>query len=262
MRIALGLEYNGTNYHGWQQQNGLLTVQSSVQLAVSKVADHPIIVTCAGRTDVGVHAKDQVIHFDTNANRKLDAWILGVNYYLPNDICIKWAANVDESFHARFSAIARHYNYVIYNQKTRPAILANQVAWHFAPLNAEAMHLAAQYLLGEQDFSSFRSSYCQSSTPMRNVHNLNVTRNNDLVIIDIKANAFLQHMVRNIVGLLLTVGENKRPPEWAKEVLAKRDRRAASYAASACGLYLTKVYYPATYHLPLLSSGSVKFYIF
>lgn len=249
MRIALGLEYNGTNYHGWQQQNDLVTIQSCVETAVSKVADHPIKIVCAGRTDVGVHAKGQVVHFDTEANRKIDSWLFGINHYLPDDIVVKWVKPIDETFHARHSALARHYKYIIYNHKVRPAILLNQVAWHFIPLNEKLMHTAGQYLLGELDFSSFRSAFCQSTTPMRNVHHLKVTRRNDLIIIDIKANAFLQHMVRNISGLLIAIGEGKHPPEWAKEVLAKRDRRVSAPAAPASGLYLTKIYYPAIYNL-------------
>jgi tRNA pseudouridine38-40 synthase len=255
MRIALGLEYDGTNYHGWQQQDGQSTIQSCVESAIAKVANQPIKVICAGRTDAGVHANGQVIHFDTDANRQFDAWIFGVNCYLPKDICIKWAVNIGEDFHARFSAIARSYKYIIYNQKIRPAILTNQVAWHFKPLDATLMHLAGQHLLGEQDFSSFRSSFCQSNTPMRNIHHLKVTRHNDLVIIDIKANAFLQHMVRNIAGLLITIGEKKRLPIWAKEVLATRDRRAAAHLADACGLYFTNVYYPPIYQLPSPSNS-------
>lgn len=261
MRIALGIEYNGTNYYGWQQQDSLLTVQSQVESAISKVADQPIKVVCAGRTDVGVHASGQVVHFDTTAKRQIDAWIFGVNCYLPKDICVKWAVNVDESFHARFSAFARQYNYIIYNQKTRPAISANQVAWHFVPLDVEPMQEAAQYLLGERDFSSFRSSSCQSNSPMRNVHHLNVMRHNDLIIIDIKANAFLQHMVRNIAGLLINIGEGKHAPKWAEEVLVKRDRRLAAHAAAACGLYLTNVYYPSKFQFPEEAGAREKLFL-
>lgn len=246
MRIAISLEYDGTNYHGWQQQNNLVTIQSCVEAAVSKVANQPTKIICAGRTDIGVHAKEQIAHFDTEVSRKTDAWLFGINNYLPKDIAVKWVKPVDETFHARHSAIARHYKYVIYNHKIRPAILLNKVAWHFIPLDAKLMHTAGQYLLGEQDFSSFRSAFCQSPTPMRNVHHLKVKRKNDLIIIDIKANAFLQHMVRNIAGLLMAIGEGKYPPIWAQEVLAKRDRCAAASAAPASGLYLTKIYYPTT----------------
>jgi tRNA pseudouridine38-40 synthase len=250
MRLVLGLEYDGTNYHGWQHQNGLVTVQACVEAAVSKVADHPIKIICAGRTDVGVHAQEQVVHFDTEANRRLNSWLFGINNYLPKDMVVKWVVPTDETFHARFSATARRYKYVIYNHKVRPALLRNRTAWHFIPLNEKLMHAAGQYLLGELDFSSFRSAFCQSTTPMRNVHHLKVTRRNDLIIIDIKANAFLQHMVRNISGLLIAIGEGKHPPEWVQEVLAKRDRREAGPAAPASGLYLTKIYYPANYQLP------------
>jgi len=251
MRIALGIEYDGTNYHGWQQQDGsLITLQSTIESSISKVANHPIKIICAGRTDVGVHASSQVIHFDTDSKRRLDAWVLGTNSYLPKDICIKWAMDVPKDFHARHSATARRYKYIIYNQKIRPAILANKVSWHFKPLDIQSMHLAGQHLLGEQDFSSFRSSSCQSNTPMRNIHHLNVTKHGHLIIIDIKANAFLQHMVRNIAGLLITIGEGKYHPVWAKEVLEKRDRREAAHTAEACGLYFIEVCYPTIYQFP------------
>jgi tRNA pseudouridine38-40 synthase len=244
MRICLGVEYNGKNYHGWQRQKDLDTVQLRIEAALSSVANHPISVVCAGRTDVGVHAKEQVIHFDTTAERKLEAWMLGSNSLLPKDICIKWAKPVNEDFHARFSAIARRYQYVIYNSKVRPAILNGLVTFHRRPLKADLMHAAGQHLLGEQDFSSFRGAGCQSKTAMRNVHHLKVTRRKNLVIIDIKANAFLLHMVRNIAGLLIAIGEEKFHPDYLKEILAKRDRKTSEITAPAAGLYLAKVYYP------------------
>ncbi|KPJ68056.1 MAG: hypothetical protein AMJ43_01215 [Coxiella sp. DG_40] len=247
MRIALGLEYKGNSYYGWQRQAKLPSIQFHVEEALSKVADHSIKVFCAGRTDIGVHAKGQVIHFDTVAKRKLDAWILGGNSYLPCDIRIRWAKQVTDDFHARFSAIARNYRYLIHNCKTHSAILHDLIAWHPKSLDEKLMQKAARYLIGEHDFSSFRGCDCQSKSPMRNVHYLNIKRSGKLIIIDIKANAFLLHMVRNIAGLLIAIGEGKQQPIWAKQVLESCDRKVAGVTAPACGLYLTKVYYPDKY---------------
>jgi tRNA pseudouridine38-40 synthase len=243
MRIVLSTEYSGTHYHGWQKQHGLVTIQGTLENALSKVANHTINVVCAGRTDVGVHALQQIIHFDTEANRKLDAWVLGVNSNLPPDIRVNSAQLVSDTFHARFSAIARRYRYIIYNHNVRPALYHNLVAWYINPLNANLMQEAAQYLIGEHDFSSFRSCDCQSKSPMRNVHAIKIQRKNKLVIIDIKANAFLQHMVRNIAGLLMAIGQGAYKPLWAQEVLKSCNRRVAAKTASASGLYLAKVYY-------------------
>lgn len=246
MRICLTIEYNGSNYHGWQKQANrpdLITVQGCVEEALSKVAASEIKVVCAGRTDVGVHAQNQVVHFDTEIERPLDAWLLGGNSNLPKDISIKTVKEVDDTFHARFSATARRYRYIIYNHKTRPAILNKLATWHRKPLDIKKMHKASQHLLGEHDFSSFRGCDCQSKTPMRNVHSLKVSARGKLVIIDIKANAFLLHMVRNIVGVLMDIGEGKKSPDWTKEVLQACDRRVASVTAPSDGLYLTQVYY-------------------
>lgn len=243
MRVALGIEYNGTNYHGWQRQPNLPTVQQHVETALTQVANQPIEVQCAGRTDIGVHAKEQVVHFDTTSRRKLDAWVLGGNSNLSNDIAILWAKKVSSDFHARFSAKARRYRYLIYNAKIRPAMLNNQVTWHYASLNEKLMHEAGQYLLGEHDFSSFRGCDCQSKSPMRNVMAIQVKRQHKLVIIDIKANAFLMHMVRNIAGVLMAIGQGKKDPIWAKEVLQACDRTVAGVTAPACGLYFMRVDY-------------------
>ena len=245
MRIALGIEYLGTNYHGWQRQDGLSTVQSNVEQALSKVANSPITVVCAGRTDVGVHALSQVIHFDTEINRKLKSWVLGGNTYLPPDIRIQWAHDFSDNpeFHARFSATSRHYQYLIYNHSVQSAILHNRALFYPAKLDADLMHAAAECLIGEQDFSSFRGAGCQSKTAMRNVTAITVKRDGHLIIIDIHANAFLLHMVRNIIGVLLEVGTEKRAPTWVKEVLFGRDRNLAGVTAPACGLYLVNVKY-------------------
>lgn len=250
MKIALGVEYNGHEYYGWQAQKNLPTIQSAIEYALSLIADEPIQVFCAGRTDAGVHATGQVVHFSTNANRELRAWLFGTNTYLPSNIAVCWAKVVDEDFHARFSAQARTYRYIIYNNLTRPAILTNRVTWYYEELNLGTMETAGNYLIGELDFSSFRSAQCESKTPMRNVKRLTINRYDDYVVIEIEANAFLHHMVRNIVGVLMRIGAGFREPEWMNEVLLAKDRRKAAETAPAAGLYLTKVSYPLSYTFP------------
>lgn len=252
MRIALGLAYDGTEYFGWQRQDdvALPTIQSSVADALSKVADHSLDVVCAGRTDRGVHALGQVAHFDTDAIRTPHAWVLGTNAYLPKDIRVRWACEVDDDFHARFSAIARRYHYVIYNHPVKPALLRNQVTTHFHLLNERAMQAAAEYLIGEHDFTSYRAAQCQAKSPVRTVTELTIQRRGDFIVINIQANGFLHHMVRNIVGVLLTIGEDKRAPGWAKEVLDARDRTQGDITAFASGLYFAKVFYPERFLLP------------
>lgn len=253
MRLALGLEYAGENFHGWQTQHtqpSVRTVQRYVEMALSTVANHPVIVICAGRTDRGVHALTQVIHADVQVERPVHAWVLGTNANLPNDISILWAQPVPDDFHARFSAMARHYRYVILNRRARPALLLNKVAWEHQPLVTESMHAAAAYLIGTHDFTSYRAVACQAKTPIRTVTQLTVTRINDKVIIDISANAFLYHMVRNITGVLLAIGRGEQLPEWAHQVLMARDRTVAAVTAPASGLYLCQVDYPQRYGLP------------
>ncbi|PWY56332.1 tRNA pseudouridine(38-40) synthase TruA [Legionella qingyii] len=249
MRIALVLEYDGSQYHGWQAQTGLHTVQQAIEHALSKVADGPISVVCAGRTDTGVHATNQVIHFDCDKVRSIRAWIHGVNSFLPKDICVKWGKELTEEFHARYSATARRYRYVIYNGAIRPALFRSNITWQYRQLDHRLMHQAAQVLLGENDFTSFRSVECQSNTPMRNIHKLQVSRTGDLVIIDITANAFLHHMVRNIAGVLIAVGSGKHPVSWVDEVLKAKDRRLGAETAPAYGLYLVQVTYPQTFSI-------------
>jgi tRNA pseudouridine38-40 synthase len=251
MRIALGIEYMGHGLYGWQKQQDVVTVQGLLEQALSQIANEPIHLFCAGRTDANVHATDQVVHFDTHAKRHIDAWLWGTNAHLPSSIVVKWARHVDYSFHARFSALARRYRYVIYNHPIRPAILSHRATWHYYPLDVERMREAGKYLLGEQDFSSFRSSQCNSKTPMRNVKEFTVTRQGDFVMIDIEANAFLHHMVRNIVGVMFKIGSQYKDPEWVKEVLEAKNRRAAAETAPADGLYLTKVTYPEPYIFPI-----------
>jgi len=255
MRIALGLEYDGTHYHGWQSQTGLHTVQSKVEEALSKVADLPIEVICAGRTDTGVHATNQVIHFDSANERTIRAWIHGANSFLPKDICIRFGKEISDDFHARYSATARRYRYVIFNSPIRPSLFRSNVTWQYRQLDHQAMHEAAQCLLGEQDFTSFRSVECQSNTPQRNIHQLSVSRSGDLIMIDITANAFLHHMVRNIAGTLIAVGAGKQTVGWVNEVLQAKDRRMGAETAPPYGLYLVEVTYPQAFGLNNIIPG-------
>jgi tRNA pseudouridine38-40 synthase len=250
MRIALGVEYEGTHYHGWQDQGNIPTIQRSLETALSKVANQPVQITCAGRTDRGVHATGQVIHFDTQTVRKPDAWVLGANSYLPPDVSVRWVKIIDENFHARFSAISRHYQYVIYNHAIRPSISRSVVTWHYRELDVERMAEATKYLLGEHDFSSFCATNYQSRTAKRDIRFLTVSRKNNLIVVDIVANSFLQHMVRNIVGVLMEVGEGKRSPYWCKEVLDAKNRTVAGETAPPHGLYLVQVAYPDQFQLP------------
>ncbi|MGF1695920.1 tRNA pseudouridine(38-40) synthase TruA [Vibrio kyushuensis] len=250
MRIALGIEYDGTKYFGWQRQRDVNSVQEELEKSLSIVANHPVEVQCAGRTDSGVHGTGQVVHFDTNSTRKPAAWTMGVNANLPKDIAVRWAHVVDEEFHARFTATARRYRYVIYNHSLRPGILASGVSHYHGDLDVEKMHQAGQYLIGENDFTSFRAIHCQSRSPWRNIMHLNVTRLGHYVVIDIKANAFVHHMVRNITGSLITVGKGEQEPEWIESLLQAKDRKLASATAKAAGLYLIDVDYPEHYQLP------------
>lgn len=249
-RIALALRYDGSAYHGWQIQTGLRTVQGQVEKALSFVAHHSVTIYCAGRTDAGVHACAQVVHFDTTSERSLEAWVFGTNSNLPGDISIIWAQNVSDTFHARYSAYARCYRYIIYNNKIRPGILRKQVGWYYRPLNEKDMQKAALYLLGEHDFSSFQGSDCQSKTPIREIFAIKIFRVGELVVLDVRANAFLLHMVRNIVGVLVVIGSGEKEPEWAKEVLLAKNRAAAAVTFEPNGLYLIGVDYPAAFDLP------------
>jgi len=262
MRIALGVEYSGENYCGWQRQKHSPSVQENLEKALSQIADQPIQVFCAGRTDTGVHATNQVIHFEMTGSRPQTAWLRGANNYLPKDISIIWAKEVNDDFHARFSAIYRSYRYIIQNTESPTATLSRKVTWHRRSLNIEMMQQASKYLLGKQDFSSFRASSCQANTSIRTIKYVNVSRVNELVFIDIKANAFLHHMVRNIVGCLLRVGEEREPPGFVKNIIAKKDRTKAPDTASPHGLYLVNVEYPEAFNLPLVKSGPLGYAIF
>lgn len=251
MRIALGIEYDGSSFNGWQaQQPGVRTVQSVVEQALSAVAAHPVSVVCAGRTDAGVHAVGQVVHFDSDAPRSPRAWTLGTNTLLPPDASVRWAQPVEETFHARFSATARQYRYLILNQPTRPALLRNRVSWQMRPLDVARMNAAAAHLLGEHDFTAYRAQQCQSKSPVRVIRHLTVTRHGAYLSIDVLANAFLHHMVRNIAGVLMTIGQGEREPDWAREVLEGRDRKLGGVTAPPQGLYLVAVEYPVAFAVP------------
>ncbi|MBV1915114.1 MAG: tRNA pseudouridine(38-40) synthase TruA [Pseudomonadales bacterium] len=256
-RIVLGIEYHGTRYHGWQRQkrDPVPTVQWALEKALSKIAATEIKTVCAGRTDAGVHATAQVIHFDTAVQHEDKAWIYGVNTHLPDDISVRWVAETDDSFHARFSATARRYRYLIFNHSSKHALFHDTVSWCYRPLDLERMQQAAQYIEGEHDFSSFRAAACQAKNPVRNLEFVRLYRSGALIVLDVQANAFLQHMVRNIAGVLIDIGSGKHQPEWAREVLEARDRRDGAVTASAKGLYLVGVEYPQKFQLPVTPPG-------
>jgi tRNA pseudouridine38-40 synthase len=233
----------------------LPTIQGALEKALSKVANQPISLSCAGRTDAGVHATGQVVHFDSEIDRGEKAWTMGTNSQLPPQIRVQWARSVDNYFHARHSAHSRRYRYVIYDEPVKPAILVGQLTHVRQRLNTKLMHQAAQYLLGENDFSAFRGSGCQSKTAMRNLISISVQRQRRFVVLSVEANAFLLHMVRNIAGALLEVGINRKPPEWVAEVLAGRDRKQCAETARPDGLYLVNVDYPQQFGLPVSPDG-------
>lgn len=259
IRIALGIEYDGAAFHGWQRQGepALPTVQGVVENALARIADHPLTLVCAGRTDAGVHGMAQVVHFDCAVDRGEKAWIRGTNSVLPPTVRVVWAKTVSAEFHARFSALSRRYHYVICDSAVEPAILSRQLTHTRLTLDIDAMHEAGQYLLGEHDFSSFRAAGCQSRTPFREIRQLSVKRHHRFIVVDVEANAFLQHMVRNIAGVLMEIGAGRRPPVWAREVLESRDRTLAAVTAKPFGLYLVAVRYPTHFSLPVPPLGPV-----
>ena len=250
MRIAMGLEYDGTAFHGWQLQDEARTVQAVVEAAVSRVADHPVRVHCAGRTDRGVHAEEQVIHFDTPSRRAERSWVLGTNVNLPPDVAVSWARPVDLAFHARFSAISRHYRYRILCRPTRSPLARDRAVWLHQALDLERMRAAAALLVGEHDFSSFRALGCQAKSPVRRVHYCDWVREGELLELRIGANGFLHHMVRNIVGVLTAIGRGEADPAWVEELLAIRDRTRGGVTAPPQGLYFVRADYPAAFSLP------------
>lgn len=253
MRYAVGIEYVGARYAGWQRQDALPSVQSTVESALSRVADEAIALVCAGRTDAGVHAVGQVAHFDTSKQREIDSWVLGANSELPEDVALTFVQPVREDFHARFSALTRRYRYLLLNSARRSPLREGRVWWRYSPIDADAMHEALQALCGLHDFSSFRASQCQSRGPVRRLDQISVTRQGDLVLIDVVANAFLHHMVRNIVGSAVKVGEGKQPIAWISEVLRGKDRRLAGPTAPPDGLYFVGVTYPEQFGVPCAS---------
>lgn len=256
-RIACRIEYNGSRYHGWQSQPHLKvkTVQDALEHALESVAGQAVRTHCSGRTDTGVHGFAQIVHFDAPVERSAKAWVLGVNSNLPYDVRVHWAVPVPADFHARFSATARRYRYLIANTPVRPALLGGQLTWNRRRLDGGLMHQEAQCLLGELDFSAFRAAACQSNSPNRNVHSISVSRQGPLLVVDIKANAFLHHMVRNIVGSLMAVGTGRCGPGWLVQILRGRDRTVAAETAPADGLYLVEVDYPARFDLPVTPYG-------
>lgn len=267
MRVALGISYNGINYRGWQSQSCGQTVQDALEDALQRFATVPIRTLCAGRTDAGVHGLMQVVHFDTDVQRTPASWVRGTNAFLPCDIAVQWARHVPATFHARGSATARRYAYVLLQSPVRPSVEAGRVGWVFRPLDGGAMYAAAEHLLGEHDFSSFRAAACQSPTPVKTLHRLNIMRSNpqpcaepagadDLEDascywrFEFEANAFLHHMVRNLMGCLVAVGQGAQPPHWVREVLQARSRKVAAPTFSPDGLYFLGPVYDASWSLP------------
>jgi tRNA pseudouridine38-40 synthase len=272
MRIALGIEYDGSPFFGWQSQADGRTVQDTLQRALGRISGEqivgdlndgeagiaePVSVIAAGRTDTGVHALEQVVHFDTPVERPLSAWVRGVNALLPDSIAVRWAHPVPDEFHARFSAHGRSYRYLLVNRSVRPAIQAGKVGWYHAPLDLALMQAAAQCLLGEHDFSAFRAVQCQAKSPVKHLQRLDIRRQGEMLIFDLSANAFLHHMVRNIVGCLVYVGKGKYPPDWLAEVLNGRERSLAAPTFSPDGLYLRRITYDEKWGLPQLADESV-----
>lgn len=257
MRVALGIEYDGTAFNGWQIQTQQRTIQHSLQQAISQVANQPVTVYAAGRTDAGVHALNQVVHFDSAALRDPRSWMLGINTHLPADIAVKWVKPVDADFHARFSATQRCYRYLILNRLSRSAVHHNRMWWFYKPLDADKMHAAAQRLVGKHDFSALRARECQAKSPIKTLDSIRVSRQDDCIAIDVTARSFLHHMVRNILGVLVPVGEGKQPVEWVTAVLQSQNRDQAGVTAPPQGLYLMDVDYPEEYSLPKVSAFPV-----
>ncbi len=250
MRIAFGVEYDGSAFSGWQLQPGRRTVQACVEAALARVANHPVRVHCAGRTDAGVHALGQVIHIETPAERAERAWVLGANTNLPPDVSVVWARPASGDFHARFSATSRCYRYHICSRPTRPGLLASRVTWEYRPLDVARMQAAARWLIGEHDFSGYRGRDCQARSPIRTIHRLEVAPSGPLVTIEVEANAFLHHMVRNIAGVLMAIGRGAADPAWAREVLEGCNRSLGGVTAPPEGLYFSRVRYPERHGLP------------
>jgi len=255
MRLALGVEYDGNGFHGWQRLSkpgagGQESVQAALETALSRIANHPVGTICSGRTDAGVHARCQVVHFDTHADRVPRAWVLGATTLMPPQVSVLWCQPVADDFNARFAARARQYRYRILNRAVRPALHRQYLSWELRPLDADAMHRAAQALVGDHDFSAFRTVHCQAPNPRRDLQRISVQRVGEEVIVEVQANAFLHHMVRNIVGSLLEIGAGEQPEDWIATLLAGRDRSVAGPTAPAAGLVFLGPLYPAEWGLP------------
>ncbi len=250
----MGIEYDGSAYCGWQYQDHCRSVQATVETALAKVANENIRLHCAGRTDAGVHALCQVVHFDTTAQRDMRGWVFGCNANLPNNVAVLWAKEVPETFHARYAAERRAYRYIILNRPIRPGLQTRRVSWEYRPLDVARMQAAAKDLLGEHDFSAYRAQACQAKSPVRTIHRLELHRAGDQVILDIDANGFLHHMVRNIAGVLMDIGAGEQLPQWAKEILECRNRSQAGMTAPADGLYFMTAYYPVHFAIPQMES--------
>lgn len=256
-RYALCVEYSGAAYRGWQiqKEKDVSSIQEEVQKALSRIANAPITVICAGRTDARVNATYQIIHFDSPIERADRAWVLGTNSYLPDDIAIQWAKSVNQDFHARFSALERRYRYLIYPNPVKPAILPKGITWTYKDMDVERMAKAAQLLVGEHDFTSYRAVGCQANSPVRTVKSFDVYRSGHLIVLDVCANAFLHHMIRNFAGVLMSIGCGDAEPEWAKEVLEAKDRRQGGITAPPFGLYFVDAKYPEVFELPKSKIG-------
>ncbi len=250
MRIALGLEYDGASFHGWQSQADGSGVQDALEKALAQIANAPTGAIAAGRTDSGVHATLQVAHFDTGALRPDSAWVRGVNALLPEAIAVLWAMPVSDEFHARFSATGRHYTYLLLNRPVRPALRSGKIGWYHLPLSLDAMREAAAALQGQRDFSAFRAAECQAQSPVRLLDKLDISREGSVVRFDFHADGFLHHMIRNMVGSLVYVGNGSKPSGWIAELVAGRDRTRAAPTFSSAGLYLTGIDYPVRWNLP------------
>ena len=249
-KFAASIEYDGSRFHGWQVQKDVRSVQAELEKAISRVADHRVSVVAAGRTDTGVHATGQIVHFYTHSQRRADQWLRGSNCFLCDGIAVQWVVPVDDTFHARFSARRRSYRYVILNRAVNPGLWRQYVSWEYRPLQLEPMQHAARWLLGHHDFSAFRASSCQAKSPLRTIESLDLGQRGQWFWIDIKADAFLQHMVRNIAGVLCRIGAGEAKADWAGKVLQARDRRLAGITASPDGLYLSQVDYDQQFTLP------------
>ena len=253
IRVAIGLEYDGRNFCGWQSQTAGCGVQDAIERAAAEIAGHPVSVIAAGRTDTGVHASCQVAHFDTQAERPSTAWVRGVNSHLPDGIAILWSRTMAEDFHARFAVEERGYRYILLNHPTRPGLMAGKIGWHHRPLDEKLMSQAAGLLLGHHDFSAFRAAECQARSPEKELRQASIRRSGDYLVFDFRADGFLHHMVRNIVAVLVHIGAGGAGPEWVAELLSHKDRTRAAPTFMADGLYLSYIRYPSRFELP--SSG-------